>query len=45
MLEMKLIVASLLSKYHVELESPENVTYAISFTLPVGTTQRKITAV
>jgi cytochrome P450 len=35
MLEMKLIVASLLSKYHVELQRPEDVTYAISFTLPV----------
>ncbi|KAG6623522.1 Cytochrome P450 [Phytophthora cinnamomi] len=35
MLEMKLIVASLLSKYHVELQSPEDVTYAISFTLPI----------
>ncbi|KAF1782435.1 Cytochrome P450, conserved site [Phytophthora cactorum] len=46
MLEMKLIVASLLSKYHVELESPENVTYAISFTLPVkGQLNAKITAV
>ncbi|OWZ17408.1 Cytochrome P450 [Phytophthora megakarya] len=35
MLEMKLIVASLLSKYHVKLENPEDVTYAISFTLPM----------
>ncbi|KAG7390173.1 hypothetical protein PHYPSEUDO_008627 [Phytophthora pseudosyringae] len=46
MLEMKLIVASLLSKYHVELESPENVTYAISFTLPVkGHLNAKISTV
>ncbi|GMF24441.1 unnamed protein product [Phytophthora lilii] len=35
MLEMKLIVAAMLSKYQVKLEKPEDVTYAISFTLPV----------
>ncbi|RLN73479.1 hypothetical protein BBO99_00009391, partial [Phytophthora kernoviae] len=35
MLEMKLIVASLLSKYHVKLESPKDVTYSISLTLPM----------
>ncbi|KAL4173831.1 hypothetical protein KRP22_005778 [Phytophthora ramorum] len=46
MLEMKLIVASLLSKYHVELETPKTVTYAISFTLPVkGQLNAKISAV
>lgn len=35
MLEMKLIVATLLSKYYVKVESPENVAYAVSFTLPI----------
>eukprot|EP00644_Phytophthora_capsici_P002765 jgi/Phyca11/124947/e_gw1.55.146.1 len=45
MLEMKLIVASLLSKYHVQLENPENVTYAISVTLPIkGQLNAKISA-
>ncbi|RLN47456.1 hypothetical protein BBJ28_00013551 [Nothophytophthora sp. Chile5] len=46
MLEMKLIAACLLSKYHIELESPEDVTYAISFTLPMkGALSAKIVAV
>ncbi|TDH66764.1 hypothetical protein CCR75_002157 [Bremia lactucae] len=46
MLEMKLIIASLLSKYHVELESPETVTYAVSVTLPVkGQLNAKIVAI
>ncbi|KAK1945926.1 Cytochrome P450 86A2 [Phytophthora citrophthora] len=46
MLEMKLIIASLLSKYHVQLENPKNVTYGISVTLPVkGQLNAKISAV
>ncbi|GMF43780.1 unnamed protein product [Phytophthora fragariaefolia] len=46
MLEMKLIVASLLSKYHVELENPKDVTYAISFTLPIrGQLNARISAI
>ncbi|CAI5737721.1 unnamed protein product [Peronospora destructor] len=46
MLEMKLIVATLLSKFHIELESPEKVTYAPSFTLPVkGPLNAKIFAI
>ncbi|CAI5715390.1 unnamed protein product [Peronospora destructor] len=46
MLEMKLIVATLLSKFHIELESPEKVTYAPSFTLPVkGPLNAKIVAI
>ncbi|KAE9339668.1 hypothetical protein PR003_g10901 [Phytophthora rubi] len=46
MLEMKLIVASLSSKYHVELESPKDVTYAASFTLPIkGQLNAKISAI
>ncbi|EEY62028.1 cytochrome P450, putative [Phytophthora infestans T30-4] len=35
MLEMKLVVAGLLSKFHIEVEDPENVTYDVSLTLPV----------
>ncbi|KAG6623531.1 Cytochrome P450 86A2 [Phytophthora cinnamomi] len=35
MLEMKLVVAGLLSKFHVEVLHPENVTYDLSLTLPV----------
>ena len=46
MLEMKLIVVSLLGKYHVELESLESVTYAVSFTLLVkGQLSAKISAI
>ncbi|EGZ17537.1 hypothetical protein PHYSODRAFT_499752 [Phytophthora sojae] len=35
MLEMKLVVAGLLSKFHIEVLNPENVTYDVSLTLPV----------
>ncbi|KAL4133398.1 hypothetical protein PRIC2_003716 [Phytophthora ramorum] len=35
MLEMKLVVAGLLSKFHVEVLNPEDVTYDLSLTLPV----------
>ncbi|GMF24436.1 unnamed protein product [Phytophthora lilii] len=35
MLEMKLVVAGLLTKFHVEVLNPEEVTYDISLTLPV----------
>ncbi|KAL4133395.1 hypothetical protein PRIC2_003713 [Phytophthora ramorum] len=35
MLEMKLVVAGLLSKFHVEVLNPEDVTYELSLTLPV----------
>ncbi|GMF62806.1 unnamed protein product [Phytophthora fragariaefolia] len=35
MLEMKLVVAGLLSKFHVEVLNPEKVTYDLSLTLPV----------
>ncbi|EGZ17528.1 hypothetical protein PHYSODRAFT_314852 [Phytophthora sojae] len=35
MLEMKLVVAGLLSKFHVEVLNPEDVTYDLSLTLPL----------
>eukprot|EP00644_Phytophthora_capsici_P002762 jgi/Phyca11/56109/gw1.55.137.1 len=35
MLEMKLVVAGLLKRFHVEVLSPEEITYDISLTLPV----------
>ncbi|ETK85660.1 hypothetical protein L915_09597, partial [Phytophthora nicotianae] len=35
MLEMKLVVAGLLSKFHIEVQDPDKVTYDVSLTLPV----------
>ncbi|GMF43779.1 unnamed protein product [Phytophthora fragariaefolia] len=35
MLEMKLVVAGLLSQFHVEVLNPDEVTYDLSLTLPV----------
>ncbi|KAE8915663.1 hypothetical protein PF005_g19816 [Phytophthora fragariae] len=45
MLEMKLVVAGLLSKFHVEVLNPEDVTYDLSLTLPVkGALSVKVSA-
>ncbi|KAF1775643.1 Cytochrome P450, E-class, group I [Phytophthora cactorum] len=35
MLEMKLVVVGLLSRFHIEVQDPEKVTYEVSLTLPV----------
>ncbi|OWZ09938.1 Unspecific monooxygenase [Phytophthora megakarya] len=35
MLEMKLVVAGLLSKFHIDILNPDDVTYDVSLTLPV----------
>ncbi|KAG7390175.1 hypothetical protein PHYPSEUDO_008629 [Phytophthora pseudosyringae] len=35
MLEMKLVVAGLLSKFHLEVQDPEKATFDVSLTLPV----------
>ncbi|KAF4137758.1 Cytochrome P450 [Phytophthora infestans] len=35
MLEMKLVIVGLLSRFHVEVVGPKEVTYDLSLTLPV----------
>ncbi|GLE09888.1 hypothetical protein PINS_up021827 [Pythium insidiosum] len=35
MLEMKMLVASVLSKFHLDVDAPDRVAYDVGLTLPI----------